>query len=289
MHRALISILAVAAMACDPDQDPSGTPARVFFSDGASLRELVSGGGDPKVVVAGTTMQNYPTALAVDTMSKRLFWTDNVTDALSAVSYDGAGAIALATATDLYANPAGVAVDAAHDWVYWGEGHVLRRAHRDGSGNSVIVSGISMQNYITGVAVSPTTQRVYWTDNVTDALKACDSDGSNVVQLYRSADVFNNPRGVAIDPGTGYLFWSEGNHVYRAALDGSGVTKIVAGALDQNFPGSLAVDAVRHRIYWSDSGTDGLYVADESGSNPQLLFQSSDAYSNPAGVAVDPG
>jgi DNA-binding beta-propeller fold protein YncE len=289
MRRTLIPILVVAAMACDPDQDPSATSARVFFSDGVSVRELVAGGADPKVVVPGTTMQNYPTALAVDAVSKRLFWTDNGTDALSVVNYDGAGALALATATDLYANPRGVAVDSAHDWVYWGEGHVLRRAHRDGSANSVIVTGVSMQNFITGVAVSSAAQRVYWTDNVTDALSACDSDGSNVVELYRSADAFNNPRGVAIDPGVGYLFWSEGNHVYRAALDGSGVTKIVAGMSDQNFPESLAVDAVRHRIYWTDNGTDGLYVADESGANLQLLFQSSDAYSNPAAVAVDPG
>jgi len=66
-------------------------------------------GAQPRVLIPGTA-DNFPTAASLDRVHRRLFWTDNGSDAVSSVDYTGANLKVLYVNPDRYSNPMGVAV-----------------------------------------------------------------------------------------------------------------------------------------------------------------------------------
>lgn len=54
--------------------------------------------------------------------------------------------------------------------------------------------------YPGGVAVEPTSHRVYFSESVDDTISYVNADGSNRTVVFHSTDVLSNPRGLAFKP-----------------------------------------------------------------------------------------
>jgi DNA-binding beta-propeller fold protein YncE len=54
-----------------------------------------------------------------------------------------------------------------------------------------------------------------------------------------------------------------------------------------SFPTGIAVDAAGGKVYWADNETDSITRANLDGSSPEVVYRSSDPYSNPNGIAID--
>ena len=263
----------------------AGTPTvlgpRIFFSDGAAVRSMDMNGGTLTTLVPGALLDQYPTGIAVDRLAQQVYWTDNITDRVSRVAYDGTGATVLYTSTDPLSNPTGLAVDPSHGKIFWAEGANVRSSSLDGSLVKTVIAGTAPSS----VALDPLTQRVYWTDNGSDTVNRVDYSGANRAVLYTALDATSNPRGLAIDLTNSKLFWAEGSDIRSCNLDGTQLSTPVTGIV----PDAVALDPGRKLLYWSDNGTDSVHVAPYSGTPPRELFHNPDKFSNPQGVAVDPG
>jgi len=266
----------------------AGTGKRIFFSDGSSLRSMATDGGDLKMLVAGAVPNQYLTAVAVDPSARQVYWTDNCTDQVSRIGYDGTGLTVLYTSADRFSNPSAVAIDVAHGKLFWTEGSDVRSANLDGTQVATIVAG-GAGHFPTGLALDAAHQMLYWTDNGTDTVKRADYAGANPVVLYQSADAFSNPRGLAVDLGAGKLFWAEGADLRSCNLDGSQLAMVVQGTAEVDCPDAVALDPVDQLVYWTDNGADAVRVTGYSGGVPRTLFTNPDRFSNPQGIAFDPG
>ncbi len=267
---------------------PGARVDRIFFSDGAALRSMNPDGGSLTTLVPGVLFDQYLTGVAIDPAARHVYWTDNVTDRLSRVDYDGTAATVLYTSADKLANPTGLAVDPSHGSLFWAEGANVRSCRLDGTGVTTVVAG-QANHQPSSVALDPASQRIYWTDIGTDAIRRADYNGANSTAIYSALDSKANPRGLAVDVANNKLFWAEDLAIRSSALDGSQVTTIVAGVVGMNAPDAIALDPVRRLLYWTDNGTDAVHVAGYSGTPARVLFQNPDKFSNPQGIAIDFG
>lgn len=78
-------------------------------------------------------------------------------------------------------------------------------------------------------------------------------DGSYSRVVVNESLQLDEPRGVAVDPLRGHLFWTDwGSHAHigSAAMDGTGQRQIVVD--DMVWPNGIAVDTITQRIFWVD-------------------------------------
>ena len=78
-------------------------------------------------------------------------------------------------------------------------------------------------------------------------------DGSYHRVVVNESLMLDIPRGVAVDPLKGYLFWTAWgthSHIGRAAMDGSDQQHIIVN--DVVWPNGIAVDTIAQYVYWVD-------------------------------------
>jgi sugar lactone lactonase YvrE len=95
------------------------------------------------------------------------------------------------------------------------------------------------------------------------------------------------PEGVAADPSTGYVYYSDQNgHIYRSNLDGTGRTELVSGY----YVNDIALDAENSKLYFT--GCDTAYInfclwsVPLAGGTPTEIYSAASGV--PEGVAIDP-
>ncbi|MFT3838971.1 MAG: hypothetical protein QM723_18470 [Myxococcaceae bacterium] len=172
---------------------------KLFWAESPNVMSSALDGSGAHAIVAGTQGSDFITSVAVDVSSQRVYWTNNGNDTVSSATYAGADVKVLHTASDRFANPAGVAIDGSNGKLFWCEGNDVMSSALDGSGAVAVIPG-TMENFPTAVAVDPAAQLIYWTDNGTDALSSAAYDGSHAHTLYTNPDRYSNPAGVAVAP-----------------------------------------------------------------------------------------
>jgi DNA-binding beta-propeller fold protein YncE len=257
-----------------PERHPCRRDGLLYWAEGSVVRSARLDGSAVSTVVTGSV----PTAVAVDALARRLYWTDNGTDTVSSADLDGSGARQLYVNADRYSNPRGVSVDVLRRRLYWTESSVVREAALDGTGVGTIATG----SVPTGSGIDVLTGQVYWADNGTDTVHRMNNDGSALQQLVSVADRFSNPSAVAVDRLARRMFWTEGSLVRAANLDGTAAVTVATGS----YPTGLALDPVERRVYWTDNGTDTVQRMRYNGSALEVLYTNPDRYSNPRGVAL---
>ncbi|MDP1825702.1 MAG: hypothetical protein Q8L48_20745 [Archangium sp.] len=250
----------------------STRPTRAIVGDGWAVRELDLADGGVRTLVEGMPEQSFITAVAVDEQG-RVYWLDNVTDALTRMEADGSGRQVLYTSPDAFSNPEGLAVDSAHGVMFWAEGGKVMRAQLDGTGAAPFIAAAS-NAYATSVALDRLGSFLYWTDNGTDTINRVAYDGSSRVVLRSSPNIFANPRALAVDVAAGVMFWGEGFGLMSAPLDGGVVTSVSAGTVDFTTVTGIAVDPDALQLYWTDNGTDALTRANYDGTGQVRVYSS---------------
>jgi sugar lactone lactonase YvrE len=187
--------------------------------------------------------------------------------------------------------------------VFWTESNAVMSAQTDGGGLRVIAGaplapdgGVGPGTmFPDGIGVDSNAQKLYWADDLSDSITMANYDGSEAVTVYHNANPYSNPAAIAVDSAAGRIFWVESNAVMSATLDGGTVRAVAGAPLTADggvgpgtmFPGGVAVNAAAQQLYWADTLTDSITVANYDGSDSAQIYRNANPYSNPAAIAVD--
>ena len=110
-------------------------------------------------------------------------------------------------------------------------------------------------------------QKLYWTEQGVDAVSRSNLDGSAKETLLRNP--LRNPDGIAIDPATDTVFWSDdmGDAVIRSAsADGSNIQLVYSVSSTHEIT-DLAFEQIGRKLYFVDDGPphDAIYRMNPDG------------------------
>ncbi|XP_063952170.1 low-density lipoprotein receptor-related protein 6-like [Lytechinus pictus] len=190
----------------------------VFFSDlgmkaigMATLRD----GAPVKIITGGVRSVQ---GLAVDWLTKHLYWTDHARGTIEVSRYDGSYRTTLIK--DNVIKPRSIAIDPERKYMFWSEfgpPTQIERASLDGTERVVIMSApYGVPFFIpTGLAVDTKEERLYYTDLSTRAINKADYFGNNKRQLLRKNGAIFFDVALYKD----YILWTElgrNNGIYAA-------------------------------------------------------------------------
>ena len=173
--------------------------------------------------------------------------------------------------------PNDIALDIVNGQMYWTD-------ENEGSIYRVDLNGANTEKLVTmpkvdQIALDVASGRMYWnviTDSfsLTNALYRANLDGTNIEMLgeLTRSNEFASVRDLALDPGAGKIYWSDGNSIFRANIGGANGENLVSEEVirDQK-PIGINLDVGGDKIYWAN-GWDGIWCADLEGSNPEQLI-----------------
>ncbi|KAI5726754.1 hypothetical protein M8J76_007920 [Diaphorina citri] len=171
---------------------------------------------------------------------------------------------------------------AAEDYIYWVDiDHgTISRTHRDGTGRENIIEYVEIGDptpvdQFTDIAVDWIAQNIYWSDPKENVIEVARLTGQYRYVLISGG--VDQPSALAVDPESGYLFWSESGKIpliARAGLDGKKQT-ILAQEIIMPIK-DITLDRKNKRVYWCYSvGSNVLESMDYSGGSKMQLKLSS--------------
>ena len=239
--------------------------------DGSYVKDIVTG-------------LKYPRDLAVDTLRRKVYWTDYGTSKIQRANLTGrnienivigfkkipAGGGGINIACDengckgdvfphnggkievpheLLIEPRGLALAPGNGKIYWGNNlrATIQSANLNGSDTQDILRiGIDIP---TNFAIAVGGDKIYWKNVERKAkggkIQRANLDGSNVEDIITG---LRGPHGIALDMIAGKIYWTaDTNKIQRANLDGSNVEDIVTGLADVS---DLVLDPIAGKIYW---------------------------------------
>ncbi|XP_047540379.1 prolow-density lipoprotein receptor-related protein 1-like [Vanessa atalanta] len=146
----------------------------------------------------------------------------------------------------------------------------------------VVQQGLSTAE---GLAVDWVAGNLYWVESSLHQIEVARLDGKYRRTLI--AGDMDSPRAIAVDPGVGYLFWSDWEasapRIERASLAGRRRRELLrVGA----WPNGLALDLPARRVYWVDARADSVHTADYEGRDRRDVLRRHPALSHPFAVTV---
>jgi hypothetical protein len=266
-----------------------GSPAwsvELFWNDDDGIHRLDQ---DPPGGPSGHAVlyQTFETrGLTVDPAGQRLWWSDVLPLGApipgGVIRTGGTQGGPFETVAYKLPVPAGVAVDARHNKMYWTDlgdsnnASAVFSANLDGSDVQRLISGAWLSE-IAGISIDPLRDKLYFTyinpliDAVyTGGIARADLDGGNIEPVVGG---LGKPIGVAVDPYGDGIYWADAglsseDHdglIKAANLDGQGQRTILGGLDD---PYGVALDLKQRDVYWSDTGTGKIQVTIMSGALP---------------------
>ena len=158
-----------------------------------------------------------------------IIWGDTVGGKIEAAFLDGS------SHRTLLSNTPGVdaiAIDHAHGKLFWSENpganRRIRSADLDGSNPVTVASAMSGNDFIFGLALDTTSQKVYWSEYNSGVVRTAGYDGNNLSNLISG---LQGPVGVDVDPIDGKIYFSEAdaNQITSADIDGTNINVIYNG------------------------------------------------------------
>ena len=162
--------------------------------------------------------------------------------------------------------------------------HKVQRAHLDGSGVEVLITGLDAP---WPIEIDPVRQKLYFVDVNRGVIQRANLDGSDIETINVRVPV-DDPAGLAIDPVKNDLYWSDFvfDRIYKTNLDTSTTTVLISSGLTNPF--GLALDLEGGKLYWADTGLTGrtgkIQRSNLDGTNVVDLVT---GLSNPRDVAID--
>ncbi|XP_019409279.1 PREDICTED: low-density lipoprotein receptor-related protein 2 [Crocodylus porosus] len=160
---------------------------------------------------------------------------------------------------------------------------------------SVGIDGSDMQEVLNVSVDTPENLAVDWVNNklyvVETSVNRIDMvnlDGTNRVTLI--AENLGNPRGIALDPTVGYLFFSDWDSlsgdpkVERAFMDGTNRQDLIKTKL--GWPAGITLDIVSKRLYWVDSRFDYIETVTYDGLQRRTVAHGGSLIPHPYGISI---
>jgi len=206
--------------------------------------------------------------------SQRIVWTEYGNGLIRSANLDGSGQLTLVTMQET--RPTGIAVDSAHQHLYWlhhwDNGTIpvsIRRANLDGSNLTELGPWFAHSLALdpTGVATGGV-GKIYVGGSETFYLQRFNLDGSGVEVFtdYLGNDV--NQHGISLDLAGERVFWSSccsdddtPHAIYKAGTDGANV-EILARDLQ---PRGVVYNQSDDNVYWLSQQTQSIQRIDADG------------------------
>ncbi|XP_078694383.1 low-density lipoprotein receptor-related protein 2-like isoform X2 [Branchiostoma floridae x Branchiostoma belcheri] len=133
---------------------------------------------------------------------------------------------------------------------------------------TTLFEGIS--SGVEGLAVDWLNQNLYYTDPYFNWIGVVSYKYIPARHHVIVHEGLSRPRGIAVHPLRGYLFWSERSTstIERSALSGQQRNKIVI--VDIQFPSGLVING--DRLFWADTFRDRIESCDLNGDNREVFF-----------------
>ena len=267
-----IPITSIASMAIDEIDN------KIYYADFYGKRILRSN-------LDGTELENVitsglwaPSSIVVDGSRRKVYWIDQFE--IYRANLDGTDIEMLLKSYE----PSDLAIDEGAGKIYWlfhypKNPPTLGQANLDGSERKAIIVWDNENphdtNYISpvAIAINADAQKVYFIRD--RAIQTADSDGSDIqVVLELERNDYSFTIGIAVEPKSGKVYWSEPNMgtLYRANLDGSDVEIIV----QQNRVGAMTLHRGSAKVYWANDLEDTtVHRANFDGSGHEVVWKTS--------------
>ena len=108
---------------------------------------------------------------------------------------------------------------------------------------------------------------LYWTDKDANLIQRVNIGAETPVEVLLSAgDGLSDPRGIAVDPSGGRMYWAENGtgRIRRANLDGSHIQNLITSGL--GFPADVEIDVAGGKLYWADAALGVIRRANLDGT-----------------------
>ncbi|XP_028394968.1 LOW QUALITY PROTEIN: uncharacterized protein LOC114519101 [Dendronephthya gigantea] len=164
-----------------------------------------------------------------------------------------------------------IGIDTKQQHIYFGE-HTLGLIYRvnyDGTSKTLIMKDVV---YVEGVAIDWIGRKMYWTTYKSGTIEVATLDGKFRKVLLNTG--LEYPRGMAVDPIAGYLFWSDWGAkaaVERCDLDGTNRVALVKDNI--TWPNGVTLDTSARLVYWIDAYHDKISSIDYDGNNRRIIFE----------------
>ncbi|XP_071441297.1 sortilin-related receptor-like isoform X2 [Hetaerina americana] len=145
---------------------------------------------------------------------------------------------------------------------------------------------------IEGMALDWVSNLLFFVDGIRSKIEVIRIDTNHMGRMRRTilnATVLKKPRGIAVHPMQGYMFWTDwspgDSSVSRANLDGSDVRKLFSIPLVE-WPNGITIDHIAERVYWVDAKKDYISSSDFDGKKFRKVISNDGRVSHPFAVAV---
>ncbi|XP_053319737.1 CD320 antigen [Spea bombifrons] len=126
---------------------------------------------------------------------------------------------------------------------------------------------------------------VFWIDSSSKTICVATLDGSKQRILHK--DNISLPGAMAVDPLTGYIFWSDmGDEpkIEKAAINGVDRIPLVTAHIRR--PVALTLDLKHSSVYWVDSELNTISKIAMDGQDRKVVLYSTDFLAKPSGIAL---
>ncbi|XP_032148954.1 low-density lipoprotein receptor-related protein 2 isoform X4 [Sapajus apella] len=141
------------------------------------------------------------------------------------------------------------------------------------------------------LAVDWVNNKLYLVETKVNRIDMVNLDGSYRVTLI--TENLGHPRGIAVDPTVGYLFFSDWESLSgepkleRAFMDGSNRKDLVKTKL--GWPAGITLDLISKRVYWVDSRFDYIETVTYDGIQRKTVVHGGSLIPHPFGVSLFEG
>ena len=245
--------------------------------------------GDNIEDVYDTGVLTEPFAIALDPVARIIYYTDQLSDTVSRINFDGTNPVDLVD--DDLTRPRGIALDLVNNNVYWTDfdNDKIYRAPLsivDGDADVspvVTIQTLPVDTEPNGIVVDPANNAIYWAEEGgTGRIQTADLDGNSTSTVLDG--VTTHPLGLSIDTVSNLLYYTDRYNsapytpkVARMTTSGASHLEIINTSL--TYPIGVAIDFVNpgnSYVYWTDAVTHYIYRApsNTSGGNAASYIMS---------------
>ncbi|XP_012284613.1 sortilin-related receptor [Orussus abietinus] len=192
-------------------------------------------------------------------------------------------------------NVIAIEFDLKNNCLYWADivnDTIGRQCLQDGTRYPEILVETDLSS-IEGMALDWVSNVLYFVDGVKMKIEIIRTDISSMGRMRRtilsSHHGLKKPRGIAVHPMMGYMFWTDwapgSPSVSRANLDGTDIKRLFTTPTVE-WPNGITIDHIAERIYWVDARGDYIGLSDFDGKGFKKIISEDERVSHPFAVAV---
>ncbi|XP_026730796.1 sortilin-related receptor isoform X2 [Trichoplusia ni] len=190
-------------------------------------------------------------------------------------------------------NIVAIEFDIKNNCIYWADielDKISRQCYSNGTAREVIIDKDLAS--IEGMAFDYISNVLFFVDGLRKKIEAVRTDMSHESRMrvtILDSKILSRPRGIAVHPKAGYLFWTDWDRVNpsvsRSNLDGTDVKKLFGKPIVQ-WPNGITIDQMSERIYWVDAMEDYIASSDLNGEYFKRILWNDERVTHPFAVAV---